>query len=215
MADKVTNITFEEGIVDSKYMKPVRMLFERNGLTLIWDMAFENDSVSIVLYNTTLKKVMLVKQFRPVVFVRNVLRLPENKGKSLKDVDFTTYDMAIGESIELCAGIVDKPLSLEEIAMEEVLEECGYKVEDLELVKSFVDGVGISGAEHTIFFGTASEEQKVSTGGGNKDEGEFVEVLYLTVDEVKDLLKTIHNTPPSLLFGLSWFLNEKQALYQS
>lgn len=34
-----------------------------------------------------------------------------------------------GVTYELCAGIVDKPnLSLEEIACQEVLEECGYEV---------------------------------------------------------------------------------------
>lgn len=34
-----------------------------------------------------------------------------------------------GITYELCAGIVDKPeLSLEEIACEEILEECGYEV---------------------------------------------------------------------------------------
>lgn len=31
-------------------------------------------------------------------------------------------------TLELCAGIVDKDLSLVEIAREEVLEECGYDV---------------------------------------------------------------------------------------
>lgn len=34
-----------------------------------------------------------------------------------------------GVTYELCAGLVDKPdLSLEEIARQEVLEECGYNV---------------------------------------------------------------------------------------
>lgn len=34
-----------------------------------------------------------------------------------------------GVTYELCAGLVDKPdLSLEEIARQEVLEECGYDV---------------------------------------------------------------------------------------
>lgn len=36
---------------------------------------------------------------------------------------------AVGVTYELCAGLVDKPdLSLEEIARQEVLEECGYDV---------------------------------------------------------------------------------------
>lgn len=36
---------------------------------------------------------------------------------------------AAGVTYELCAGLVDKPdLSLEEIARQEILEECGYDV---------------------------------------------------------------------------------------
>lgn len=36
---------------------------------------------------------------------------------------------SMGVTYELCAGLVDKPdLSLEEIARQEVLEECGYDV---------------------------------------------------------------------------------------
>ncbi len=36
---------------------------------------------------------------------------------------------SVGVTYELCAGLVDKPnLSLEEIARQEVLEECGYDV---------------------------------------------------------------------------------------
>jgi 8-oxo-dGTP pyrophosphatase MutT (NUDIX family) len=44
-------------------------------------------------------------------------------------------------TLELCAGIVDKSLSLVEIAQEEILEECGYKVmvllADLKVVESW------------------------------------------------------------------------------
>lgn len=41
-----------------------------------------------------------------------------------------------GVTYELCAGLVDKPdLSLEEIARQEVLEECGYDVPASKLKK--------------------------------------------------------------------------------
>lgn len=41
--------------------------------------------------------------------------------------------------MELCAGIVDKDKPIEEIAKEEVLEECGYDVplSNLKEVKSY------------------------------------------------------------------------------
>ncbi len=47
-----------------------------------------------------------------------------------------TQPFSKGETLELCAGIVDKTgESLEEIAAEEVFEECGYRVEPSSLRK--------------------------------------------------------------------------------
>lgn len=47
----------------------------------------------------------------------------------------------MGETIELCAGIVDKPnVSWRKHMQEEIHEECGYKVNenDIESIKTFV-----------------------------------------------------------------------------
>jgi UDP-sugar diphosphatase len=43
-------------------------------------------------------------------------------------IDTRKYPPESGITLELCAGIVDKDLSLEEVARIEVLEECGYDV---------------------------------------------------------------------------------------
>lgn len=43
-------------------------------------------------------------------------------------IDTSKYPPESGITLELCAGIVDKDLPLEEIARTEVLEECGYDV---------------------------------------------------------------------------------------
>lgn len=62
---------------------------------------------------------------------------PEDRELDLIDTD--EYPAALGVTLELCAGIVDKDKPLLEIACEEVLEECGYhvKLTDLELVNSY------------------------------------------------------------------------------
>ena len=44
-------------------------------------------------------------------------------------IDHTKYPGSLGLTYELCAGIVDKKKSVAEIAQEEILEECGYKVQ--------------------------------------------------------------------------------------
>ena len=61
--------------------------------------------MAILIYNRDQNSFVLVKQFRPPVF--------------LKDEKGFTY--------ELCAGITDKESTLEQIAIEEILEETGYK----------------------------------------------------------------------------------------
>lgn len=48
-------------------------------------------------------------------------------------IDTEKYPAQLGVTLELCAGIVDKNKSLPEIAAEEVLEECGYKVDPAKL----------------------------------------------------------------------------------
>lgn len=54
-------------------------------------------------------------------------------------MDVSKYPGVIGVTLELCAGIVDQDKPLEEIAQQEVLEECGYQVpvESLQKVKTF------------------------------------------------------------------------------
>lgn len=45
-----------------------------------------------------------------------------------RTIDTSKYLPETGITLELCAGIVDKDLPLEEVAKIEVLEECGYDV---------------------------------------------------------------------------------------
>lgn len=61
----------------------------------------------------------------------------------------------LGFTCELCAGIVDKSLSLSEIAHEEIMEECGYNVpaSSLEVITSFNSSVGTAGSTQTLYFG--------------------------------------------------------------
>ena len=61
-----------------------------------------------------------------------------------------------------------------------------------------------------LFYAEVSEEDRVSSGGGVAAEGEMIEVVELTLDEVKDYLKTPNiNSPTFTLYGLQWFLLNK------
>lgn len=104
---------------NSPWVRPVRMKFRQAGRTKSWDLLRIHDSVAMIVFNTTRKKLIFVSQFRPAVFYAS---LPEKQGK----VDLEKYPPSLGVTIELCAGIVDKDLPIPDIAREELLEECGY-----------------------------------------------------------------------------------------
>ena len=52
----------------------------------------------------------------------------ERDGKQVELIDHNKYPGTLGVTHELCAGIVDKAKPVNEIAREEILEECGYDV---------------------------------------------------------------------------------------
>ena len=93
-------------LVDPKFISTSLATYEQNGIAKDWEIVQAHDSVAILIYHTEKKCFILVKQFRPAVYVNN------NEGLS----------------VELCAGIVDKNISLQQIAQEEIEEECGYAV---------------------------------------------------------------------------------------
>ena len=105
----------------------------------------------------------MVRQFRPVVYVNQVIEsnianssTVENHKSSL---DWSKVHPNEAFTFELCAGICDKEKTLEETIKEEILEECGYKVE-LEHIHKITDtrsGVGLLGALHTIFYAEVDE----------------------------------------------------------
>jgi len=162
--------------------------YEQEGIQKSWEVVQAHDSVAVLIYHTEQRSFILVKQFRPAVYLNN-----EN-----------------GMTIELCAGIVDKDLSLEEIAKEEIEEECGYvvPVEGLERITSFHTSVGFAGSKQTLYFVEVDEYMKVSEGGGV--DHEQIEVVYLSVDEAKAMIydESIAKTP-GLMFAFMWWL-EKQ-----
>merc|ERR1711981_726885 len=69
--DKVTNITVEP-LVHSKFMRPLRMHYSQNGVKKIWDMGISHPSVTVIIFNKTSKKLLLVKQLRPAVLLADI-----------------------------------------------------------------------------------------------------------------------------------------------
>lgn len=172
-----------------KFVKPVRVHFTQNNTNKSWEAVKSHDSVSVLLYHSVKKAFLLVKQFRAPVYMNH------NKHK------FT---------LELCAGLIDKDLSLLEIVKEEILEECGFevRVENIEKITSFFTNVGISGAKQHLYFAAIDDSMKIGEGGGIQDEQ--IELFYLPTKKANEFIfdESIAKTP-GLMFAFYWFLQKK------
>lgn len=184
MIKNVTVVPCEE----SSFVKPKRIKYHQNGIAKIWDIVEVHDSVAILLYHEERETLIVVRQFRPPVY--------------LKNNDGYTY--------ELCAGIVDKDKPLVEIAHEEILEECGYHVplEKIERVTSFYTAVGFAGSVQTLYAARVNESIRLSEGGGIDHES--IEVIEIPVGEAKAfVMDETKAKTPGLMFGFGWFLENK------
>ncbi len=173
---------------DSSFVKTQRMLYKQKNIEKAWDMVQVHDSVSILIYHKQKDAFILVKQFRPPVFLHNE--------------DGYTY--------ELCAGIVDKEITLEQIAKEEIDEECGYDVplEQIERVTSFYTAVGFAGAQQTLYYCEVSDEMKIHEGGGVHVED--IEVVYLDVNVAKAfILDETKAKTPGIMYAMMWWFQQQ------
>lgn len=184
MKNLITDLKVSE-LKESNYIKPLKVNFTLNGAKKSWEAVRSHDSVSVLLYHKEKESFLLVKQFRVPVFLND-------SSKTF------TY--------ELCAGLVDKDKSLEEIAQEEINEECGYAVElkDILKITSFYTNVGISGACQYLFFAKIDESMKIHAGGGVNDEQ--IELMYLPIEQSDEFIFDESKAKtPGLMFSFYWF----------
>ncbi len=192
MKHTITNFTLVP-LEDAAFIQTARATYEQDGVPKSWEVVQAHDSVAILIYHTEMNAFVLVRQFRPAVYIRN------------KE----------GITLELCAGIVDKELSLEEIAREEIMEECGYDIESgtIEKVTSFYTSVGFAGSRQTLYYAEVDESMRVGEGGGIDDE--FIEVVTLDVNEARDMLfdeRIVKTT--GLMFAFYWWFENKKTAKQ-
>ncbi|ECZ1247298.1 NUDIX domain-containing protein [Campylobacter jejuni] len=178
----------------SNYIKPKRFAYESNGKFCTWDFIESKDSVSVLLYHKELESFIFVRQFRISLWYHQI-----------HDKDYVKDDN-MGYTIELCSGLVDKKLSLEEIAKEECIEELGYAPKNLEKIGDFYTGFGSGVSKQSFYFAEVDEKDKISSGGGVDDEE--IEAVYVKVQDFEKKCKNMIRTP-LLDFAYMWFLKEK------
>lgn len=173
---------------ENTFVKPVQLQYCQNGKDRSWEAVKSHDSVSVLLYHREEKAFLVVRQFRAPVYMNHKEHL-------------CTY--------ELCAGIVDKEVSLKQIAREEIDEECGYNVPlaSIKKISSFFANVGVTGSRQDVFFAVISDAMKVHAGGGI--ENEQIELEYIPLVAAKQFLfnEELAKTP-GLMFAFYWFFEQ-------
>lgn len=181
----------EERFIKSKYIKPKRYSYESNGKNYTWDFIEAMDSVSVLIYHQDKKSFIFVKQFRIPLWdyqKRNKINLQD-----------------MGFSIELCSGLVDKNLSLEDIAIEECIEEVGYKPKIIEKIDEFYTGFGSGVSMQHLFYAIVDDSCKLNEGGGI--DGENIELVWIEKDEFEQFSKNNLIKTPLLEYAYLWFKN--------
>jgi UDP-sugar diphosphatase len=175
----------ESELKEPKFLHPVKLNYNQNGADKSWEVVKSHDSVAILIYHTEKRAFILVKQFRPPVYLN---------------------DNRYNYTAELCAGLIDKEKSIEVIAKEEIEEECGYRVDTdkIEKVTSFFTNVGVSGGRQHLFYVEVDDSMKIGDGGGVNDEEIILE--YLPLEKAKEFVfnENIAKTP-GLMFAFYWF----------
>ena len=187
MKNIIKNFSLEP-LNKAHFVKTALATYEQNGIKKSWEIVESHDSVAILLYHTERKTFVLVKQFRPPVYHRN----------------------GDGMTIEMCAGLIDKDKSLEQIAREEIEEECGFDVplEKIEHITKVLSSVGTSGGSQTIYYAEVNESMRVSQGGGIEDE--LIEVVEIPITEAKEFIfdESIGKTV-GLMFAILWWFERR------
>ncbi len=182
MESKIADIEAKR-VKEPKNIKIYELSFLQDGKRIKKEVVKSMDVVKILLYHEEKDAFVLVKQFRPLVYINH----PN-----------------LAFRYELCGGREDKEgLTSEEVAKEEVLEECGYEVNKLQKITTFV-----TGGKMTLYYAVVNESMRVNSGGGV--DYEMIDLFFLPLKDAKKFMFD-ENIPkrPSLMFAFCWFFNAK------
>lgn len=180
-------------MLTSNFIKPYRICFTQDGVRRNWDCVRVHSSVSALLYHEERDAFLLVKQFRPAVWYNE-----RENGENYDEMGYT---------YELCAGLMDKNLGEEQTAREEIAEEVGYGVQNLEKIAVTHGALGFGGNKQTMFFARINDAMRVGEGGGI--DGEKIELVYLPVAKAREFMcDETKIKAPGLLFAFMWFFDK-------
>lgn len=157
-----------------------------------WERIKSLNTVHILINKTDSKELLLVKQVRIPVLVNNL------------DTD--------GVVIECCAGLIDKYPDMphneriKQIAIEEVIEETGYRPISIKFLRSYYTSVGSSGNTCNMFYAEVNDSTYV---GQQLEPTEDIEVLNVPYNRLPLFLESTPNLDITTTMMMQWFILNK------
>jgi nudix-type nucleoside diphosphatase (YffH/AdpP family) len=132
------------------------------------ERVLREDAAAVLVYNSETKKVVLTRQFRFAI-----------ASKIKEDI------------LEIVAGKIEGGKSAEETAIKEAKEETGYRLrkENLKFLLSCFSTPGYSSECFHIYYAKVTNSDKVSEGGGLKEEDEFIQVIELELEDFRSRIQ--------------------------
>ncbi|ARN79169.1 ADP-ribose pyrophosphatase [Nonlabens spongiae] len=147
------------------------------------------DSVAILIYERDTDQFLFTEQFRYPSSRRNVPFI-----------------------LELPAGAIDDGETAQDAAQREVLEEIGYKIDNLEKISTYFPSPGMSSEVIHLFFAQVETGDKVNNGGGAASEKEDIKLVPLSRKRALEKLPQGFFNNSITIIGLQWFLLNKENL---
>lgn len=192
---------------DSPFMKPRRFFYIQNGKSKFWDLLKIRDQVSIVIFNKSTNKLVFVRQFRPAIYYSIIT----SSGCPIESADLNQFRPSLAITVELCGGMVDKNMSIKDIAREEISEECGFDIpiNRLEEIYQFKTAVSPASSTHTLYYCEVCESDRLPKTNCQS----IIETVEYSIQEVKNMLSKCAdiNSPPVFILGVMWFLSQMKS----
>lgn len=145
------------------------------------------DSVAILIYNTTIEKIILIDQFR-----------------------YPTYHNGHGWIIETIAGMLDHGETPEHTAKRETQEETGLSINAFEHIATFYLSPGGSSERIFLYYSEVSgKEPRYMATGGLLHEGEDIKVVELSLAEALAKIQSGEIMDAKTILGIYWLENRQ------
>jgi GDP-mannose pyrophosphatase NudK len=146
-------------------------------------------AAAILLFNTETQSVILIRQFRAPLYLKN-------------DAPFT---------LEVPAGVLENDENPLDCIIRETWEESGYRIEKPTLIYSFYPSPGVFGEKMYLFYKEVNKQMKRGSGGGLESEKEYLDVLEIPRNNIPELLGSGKILDAKTIIALQFLIHTSKA----